>query len=228
MHSVSNSIAHVRARMSAAARAAGRDPAEITLIGVSKTRTAPEIRDALAAGLQDVGENYVNEALPKIEALRDRPACWHFIGAIQSNKTRNIADAFDWVHTIDRVKIARRLAEQRNAARPALDVLIQVNIDDEPQKAGVSVDGLSELVAAVATLGRLRLRGLMAIPHETHDATAKRRSFHRLAQLFEEHRPVGSETWDTLSMGMSADFEIAIAEGATMVRVGTAIFGERG
>ncbi len=227
MQSVSNSIARVRERIAVAARAAGRDPAEIQLVAVAKTRSADEIRDAVLAGVPDIGENYVDEALPKIEALTDCVARWHFIGAVQSNKTRRIATRFDWVHTVDRPKIARRLSEQRDANAAPLNVLLQVNVDEEPQKAGASVDGLSELAHYVASLPRLNLRGLMAIPRETADLEKRRASFRRLAKLFEELRPVEPNQWDTLSMGMSDDFEIAIAEGATLVRIGTAIFGER-
>ncbi len=194
---------------------------------MSKTRTAREIEGVIEAGVADIGENYLAEAMPKIAALAQRTVRWHFIGAIQSNKTHGIASAFDWVHTVDRDKVARRLSQQRHADAPPLNVLLQVNVDDEPQKAGVSVEGLSELVGYVARLPRIALRGLMAIPRETQDAGDKRASFRRLAQLFEMHRPIGRNSWDTLSMGMSGDFELAIEEGATLIRVGTAIFGER-
>ncbi len=226
MHSVSNAIAQISERIAIAARGAGRHPAAIRLVAVSKTRSAAEIGAAVAAGITDIGENYLAEAQPKIAALEGAAIDWHFIGAIQSNKTRGIASAFQWVQTVDRARIAKRLSDQRNVSDP-LDVLLQVNVDNEPQKAGVAIEGLSELANYAAALPNIRLRGLMAIPRDTDDVEAKRQSFRRLANLFEDCRPHGCADWDTLSMGMSDDFELAIAEGATMVRVGTAIFGPR-
>jgi len=226
--SVSASIAEIRARIANAARAAGRDAAAIRLIAVSKTRSAADIRQVARCGVSDFGENYVAEALPKIDALTDANLTWHFVGAIQSNKTRDIASRFQWVHTVDRERVAKRLSDQRPDSSAALDVLLQVNVDREPQKAGASEDRLAELAAYVATLPRLRLRGLMTIPRESADRAAQRDAFRRLARAFESARPPGLDTWDTLSMGMTADFEVAIAEGATMIRLGTAIFGPRG
>lgn len=226
MYSVSNAIAQISERIAIAASAAGRNPSDVRLIAVAKTRTAAEIGAAVDAGITDIGENYLAEALPKIAALEAATIDWHFIGAIQSNKTRGIASAFQWVQTVDRAKIARRLSDQRGMGE-AINVLLQVNVDDEPQKAGVAAEGLSELAAYVATLPNIALRGLMAIPRDTDDVEAKRRSFRRLASLFDDCRPPACVHWDTLSMGMSDDFEIAIAEGATMVRIGTAIFGPR-
>jgi pyridoxal phosphate enzyme (YggS family) len=213
--------------MTIAATNAGRDPETVRLLAVAKTRTAAEIRDAVAAGVPDIGENYLNEAEPKIAALTGTAVTWHFIGAIQSNKTRGIAANFDWVHTVDRARIAARLSTQRAPDTAPLNVLLQVNVDAEPQKAGVSAEGLSELAAHVSSLPRLKLRGLMAIPRDTDDVDQKRLSFRRLAQLFADYRPADAGHWDTLSMGMSADFELAIAEGATLIRIGTAIFGPR-
>jgi pyridoxal phosphate enzyme (YggS family) len=197
------------------------------LIAVSKTRSVDAIRQVARCGVSDFGENYVGEALPKIDALAEANLTWHFIGAIQSNKTRDIARRFQWVHTVDRERIAQRLSDQRPDTTAPLDVLLQVNLDREPQKAGVSEERLAELAAYVAALPRLRLRGLMAIPRESDDRTVQRDAFRRLAIAFERVRPPGLGTWDSLSMGMTADFEVAIREGATMIRLGTAIFGPR-
>ena len=200
--------------------AAERTP-PVRLLAVSKTRTAAEVRAAYRAGLEDFGENYVQEALAKMTALGDLNVAWHFIGAIQSNKTRDIARHFDWVHTVDRSRIASRL--DAAAPRP-LNLCIQVNIDAEPNKAGVAPADLPSLIAHIATLPRLRLRGLMAIPRPDANGRA---SFRRMRQLFNALAPHAGPHWDTLSMGMSADFETAIEEGATIVRIGTAIFGAR-
>jgi len=224
---VSAAISEIRARIAGAAHASNRDPATITLIAVSKTRSALEIRRVAACGVRDFAENYLAEALPKMDALADAGLTWHFVGAIQSNKTRDIASRFHWVHTVDRERIAKRLSDQRPHSSAPLDVLLQVNVDREPQKAGASEERLAELVAYVTALPRLRLRGLMAIPRESADRTVQRDAFRRLAIAFERVRPSGLDTWDTLSMGMTADFEVAIAEGATMIRLGTAIFGPR-
>ena len=193
----------------------------VRLLAVSKARNAEEVEAAHGAGLADFGENYLQEALPKMSALAHLPLVWHFIGAIQSNKTRDIASRFQWVHTVDRARIASRLDA---AARAAIDVCIQVNIDAEARKAGVAPEQAGALVAHVRGLPRLRLRGLMAIPNPGVDA---RGSFRRTRALFEALRPQAGPHWDTLSMGMSGDFETAIEEGATIVRIGTAIFGPR-
>ena len=224
---VAASLAEIRVRIATAARAAGRDPAAVRLVAVSKTRDAEEIRQVAGCGVRDFGENYVDEALRKIDALRDMNLTWHFVGAIQSNKTRDIALRFQWVHTVDRERIAKRLSDQRPDSSAPLDVLLQVNVDREPQKAGVSEERLAELAAYVAALPRLRLRGLMAIPRESADRKVQRDAFRRLALAFKRVRPPGLDTWDSLSMGMTADFEVAIAEGATIIRLGTAIFGPR-
>lgn len=217
----------VRTRLESAARAAGRDPAEVTLIGVSKTQPADAIRAAALAGLADVGENYVQEACPKFDALGDLNLTWHFIGALQSNKTRPIAERFHWVHTVDRLRIAQRLSEQRPHYAPALNVCLQVHLGDEATKAGALPAELPALAQAVAGLPRLTLRGLMCLPPEETDPARQRHWFAELRRLFDSLR-AGGLTLDTLSMGMSADFEQAILEGATHVRVGTAIFGPRG
>jgi pyridoxal phosphate enzyme (YggS family) len=198
----------------------------VTLIAVSKAQSAERVLAAATAGVTDFGENYLQEAAAKIDALRELPVRWHFIGAIQSNKTRTIAERFDWVHGIDRLVVARRLAEQRPFHAPPLEVCIQVALVPEPGKAGVAEPALAELAARVADLPRLRLRGLMCVPPPQRDIAAQRAVFARLRHLLAGLNEHGL-TLDTLSMGMSADFEAAIAEGATQVRIGTALFGAR-
>ena len=219
MTTIADNLQVVRARIGRAARAAGRDANTVTLLAVSKTHSIARISEAHAAGQHAFGENYVQEALEKMHAL---PALeWHLIGPLQSNKTRVAAERFQWVHTIDRKKIAQRLSEQRPAALPALNVLIQVNVSGESSKSGVRLGELRELASAIALLPRLRLRGVMAMPEPAAPPERYREArsaFEALARDF----PV-----DTLSMGMSDDLELAIAEGATLVRVGTAIFGAR-
>jgi pyridoxal phosphate enzyme (YggS family) len=223
-------LALVEKRISAAARAAGRGPAEIALLAVSKTFGADAVLAATRAGLRAFGENYVQEGVDKIARVREAaPGLrldWHFIGPIQSNKTRALAAAFDWVQSLDRARIAQRLAEQRPDTLPPLNVLMQVNISGEETKSGVSPDEVPALANAVAALPRLRLRGLMAIPAPAKDPAEQRRPFARLRELFERLRARGFDV-DTLSMGMSDDLEAAILEGATMIRIGTAIFGAR-
>ena len=219
-------VNHVRSRISHAALAAGRDPGAVVLVAVTKAKTAENIRAAATAGVTDFGENYLQEALAKMDQLADLSLRWHFIGAIQSNKTASIAERFDWVHSVDRLNIARRLSEQRSFHAPPLEVCIQVALEPEPKKGGVAPAGLAELAAAVAVLPRLRLRGLMCVPPPQPHAAAMRPVFARLRGLLEELNAGGLKL-DTLSMGMSADFEYAIAEGATMVRIGTALFGNR-
>lgn len=227
---IAQNLAMVRARMTNAAIQAGRDPASVALIAVSKTRTANEIEQAYQAGQRHFGENYLQEALAKMQALQHLPLVWHFIGPIQSNKTRAIAEHFDWVHGVESFRIAKRLSEQRPADRAALNICLQINIDGESTKSGLppEAERLAELALQVAELPRLKLRGLMTIPapqdEEVTNALQQREPFRRLAELL----PALSQTAaDTLSMGMSDDLAAAIAEGATMVRVGTAIFGER-
>ena len=219
-------VNHVRSRISQAAKAAGRDPAEVTLVAVTKTQTAESIRVAATAGVTDFGENYLQEALAKMDQFTGLPLRWHFIGGIQSNKTRAIAERFDWAHSIDRLSVARRLSEQRPFHAPPLNLCIQVELIAEPNKAGVDPAQVAELAAAAALLPRVRLRGLMCIPPPQPDPAAGRAMFVRLRTLLEELNASGHKL-DTLSMGMSADFESAIAEGATLVRVGTALFGAR-
>jgi len=213
-------------RIAGAAVAAGRDPAGVRLLAVSKTWPAESVREAAAAGQRAFGENYVQEGVAKVEALADLGLEWHFIGPLQSNKTRLVANRFAWVHSIDRLKIAERLAEQRDVHLPPLDVCIQVNVSGEASKSGVAPADLPELARAVASLPRLRLRGLMAIPEPTPDVALQRARFASLRMLRDELNAAGLGL-DTLSMGMSDDLEAAIAEGSTMVRVGSAIFGAR-
>jgi PLP dependent protein len=221
-------LASVHQRIDAAARAAGRAPDTVALLAVSKTFPAADVRAAHAAGQRAFGENYVQESIDKIDALADLRAAleWHFIGPLQSNKTRPVAERFDWVHSVDRLKIAQRLAEQRPAHLPPLNVCVQVNISGEASKSGVAPAQLTEVAQAIAALPMLRLRGLMAIPEPVGDADAQRAPHRALRALFEQLRADGLAL-DTLSMGMSADLEAAIHEGATIVRVGTAIFGAR-
>ena len=206
--------------------AANRDPAAVKLLAVSKKQPVAKIREAHAAGQRDFGENFVQEGLEKIEALADLDLTWHFIGHLQSNKTRVVAENFDWVHTIDKLKIAKRLSEQRPERLPPLDVCVQVNVDDETSKHGVAPADVAELAAACAALPRLRLRGLMCLPAMREGFEAQRVPFATLRRLAEDLRRDGIDT-DTLSMGMTADYRAAIFEGATIVRIGTAVFGER-
>lgn len=216
----------VEARVAAAAAAAGRAPAGVQLLAVSKTWPAQAVREAAAAGQRRFGENYVQEGVAKVEALRPLGLEWHFIGPLQSNKTRAVAQAFDWVHSIDRVKIAERLSAQRDIHLPPLNVCLQVNVSGEQSKSGVTPAEVAALAQAVAALPRLRLRGLMCIPEPSADVALQRARFRLLRELQEGLRADGL-TLDTLSMGMSDDLEAAVAEGATLVRVGTAIFGTR-
>jgi len=223
MSTIAENSATVLERIAAASRTAGRDPATVGLLAVSKTKPAAALREAAGAGLRDFGENYLQEALDKQLELADLPLVWHFIGPIQSNKTRAIASHFDWVHSVDRLKIAQRLAEQRPPERGPLNICLQVNVSGEASKSGCHPDELPALATAVSQLPNLRLRGLMAIPEPTDDPTSQRAAFARLRTLSEALN-LGL---DTLSMGMSQDLEAAIAEGATWVRIGTALFGAR-
>ncbi len=223
MSTIADNLCALAARIDSAAKAAGRNPASVRLLAVSKTKPASAIREAHAAGVSDVGENYLQEALAKQQALRDLPLTWHFIGPIQSNKTRAIAEHFDWVHAVDRLKIAQRLSEQRPEGLPPLNLCLQVNVSGEASKSGCEPAELPALANAIAGLPGLRLRGLMAIPEPTEDRAAQEAAFATLRQLQEE-LALGL---DTLSMGMSHDLEAAIAQGATWVRIGTALFGAR-
>jgi PLP dependent protein len=219
-------VNHVRSRIRSAAIAAGRDPESVTLVAVTKSKTAESVRLAATAGVTDFGENYLQEALAKQELLKDLDLTWHFIGGIQSNKTRAIAERFDWVQSLDRLTIARRLSEQRPFHAEPLNVCIQVALIHESTKGGVAPEALPQLAAAVDALPGIKLRGLMCVPPPQPDARAERAVFARLRTALEELNAGGLKL-DTLSMGMSGDFESAIAEGATLVRVGTALFGNR-
>ncbi|AXA27271.1 YggS family pyridoxal phosphate-dependent enzyme [Pseudomonas putida] len=223
MSTLADNLRAISERIDNAARAAGRDTASVHLLAVSKTKPATAIREIHAAGVRDVGENYLQEALAKQDELRDLPLIWHFIGPIQSNKTKAIAEHFDWVHSVDRLKIAQRLSEQRPSGLPALNVCLQVNVSGEDSKSGCTPADLPALAQAVAELPNLRLRGLMAIPEPSDDRATQEAAFARLRQLQEN---LGLDL-DTLSMGMSHDLEAAIAQGATWVRIGTALFGAR-
>ncbi|MDD3609489.1 MAG: YggS family pyridoxal phosphate-dependent enzyme [Halothiobacillaceae bacterium] len=214
------------ARMARAAQQVGRKPAEVRLIAVSKTFPPAMLRTLAELGQRDFGESYVQEALPKQHALADLELCWHFIGPLQSNKTRPVAEHFDWVHGVDRLRIAERLSSQRPDSRGALNVCLQVNIDDEASKSGVAPADLPALAEQVASLPRLRLRGLMTLPRPRGPGEDPHEPFRALRALADTLRAHG-HTLDTLSMGMSEDFEAAIHEGATHVRVGSALFGRR-
>lgn len=216
----------VQARIARAAAEAGRDAATVRLLAVSKTFDAAAVRAMAACGQHEFGENYLQEALEKQAALSDLPLLWHFIGPIQSNKTRAIAGNFSWVHSVDRLKIADRLSAQRPAGLPPLQVCIEVNVSDEASKGGVAVVELPVLAEAVSKLPGLRLRGLMAIPAPATGMAAQRAAFRRVREAYDGLIARG-HALDTLSMGMSADLEAAVLEGATIVRVGTALFGER-
>jgi hypothetical protein len=219
-------LAAVLARIETAAREAGRDPAAVRLLAVSKQQPVEAVAAAAAAGQREFGENYVGEGEAKIQALEGLPLTWHFIGQLQGNKTRAVAQRFQWVHTVDRERIARRLDAQRPHHAPPLEVLLQVDLDGEPGKGGVEPAGLARLAELVAGLPRLRLRGLMCIPAPAADAALQRAPFRRLRALLADLNARG-HALDTLSMGMSDDLEAAVAEGATIVRVGTAVFGPR-
>ncbi|MCU6432409.1 YggS family pyridoxal phosphate-dependent enzyme [Undibacterium sp. Jales W-56] len=234
MSLISSNLQAVRADLGAAALACGRDPRQIQLLAVSKTFEAQAVIEAAATGQQAFGENYLQEALEKMQLVHmlapDLLLEWHFIGPIQSNKTRQIAENFDWVHSVDRDKIANRLSEQRPAGKPALNICLQVNISGETSKSGVMPDDAFALAMQIAQLPGLRLRGLMAVPEASDDEAQQRLPFRQLRELQEQLqtglRPLGV-VLDTLSMGMSADMHAAIAEGSTMVRIGSAIFGKR-
>lgn len=226
MSDITQHLQQVRERIRQAEQLYGRAAGSVQLLAVSKTQPVEAILAALAAGQRAFGENYLQEALPKIAALAGHKLEWHFIGAIQSNKTRDIASHFDWAHTLAGERVARRLDAQRPAGLPPLNVCLQVNISGEASKAGIDPARLSELAHTVAGLPRLRLRGLMAIPRAESDPARQRAAFAALARLQRRLRGEGLAL-DTLSMGMSDDLEAAIAEGATLVRVGTAIFGAR-
>lgn len=223
MSTIADNISLVSSRIQAAVKAAGRDENSVQLLAVSKTKPAEALREAYAAGLRDFGENYLQEALGKQLELADLPLIWHFIGPIQSNKTRSIAEHFAWVHSVDRLKIAQRLSEQRPADLPPLNICIQVNVSGEASKSGCTPQDLPALAQAISALPRLKLRGLMAIPEPTEDRAEQDAAFAAVQKL----QASLDLPLDTLSMGMSHDLESAIAQGATWVRIGTALFGAR-
>jgi pyridoxal phosphate enzyme (YggS family) len=226
MTSISERLQAVRASISDAAIRAGRDPRQVHLLAVSKAHPADAIREAHAAGQRLFGENYLQEALNKQMELSKLDIEWHFIGPIQSNKTQSIAQHFDWVHSVDRLKIAQRLNMARPEHLPPLQICLQINVSQEVTKSGLSVGETSELAHAVAGLPRLKLRGLMAIPAPTHDIELQRAQFSQVHEIYETLQQQGLML-DTLSIGMSDDYATAIAEGATIVRIGSAIFGPR-
>ena len=227
---VTEALARVRDRIAAAERRFARPPGSVALLAVAKTRPASLIRAAWEAGQRLIGENFVQEAAGKLDELADLSGPggleWHFVGALQSNKSRTVAERFDWVHTVDRIRIARRLNDQRPAWARPLNLCIQVNVSGEPSKSGVRADDAPDLAAAVADLPHLRLRGLMALPKPCAGFDEQRAALRPLVEVYERLRDAGHPI-DTLSMGMTADLEAAIAEGATIVRVGTAVFGPR-
>ncbi|MCQ9470665.1 YggS family pyridoxal phosphate-dependent enzyme [Pseudomonas alliivorans] len=223
MSTIAANISTLEQRIRTASLAARRDPASVGLLAVSKTKPSSALREAYAAGLRDFGENYLQEALGKQTELADLPLCWHFIGPIQSNKTRAIAENFAWVHSVDRLKIAQRLSEQRPEGLEPLNICIQVNVSGEASKSGCTPEDLPALAAAISALPRLKLRGLMAIPEPTEDQAEQAAAFAAVRTL-QDHLDL---PLDTLSMGMSHDLEAAIAQGATWVRIGTALFGAR-
>ena len=224
MWSIYDNLEAVKDRIARAAQAAGRDPGGVTLVAVSKTHSAPLLAEARAAGQRMFGENYVQEAVEKMDSLRGeenaRPLEWHLVGPLQSNKTRVVAARFDWVHSVETQKVARRLSEARLDSQPPLNVLIQVNVSGEASKSGVAPEAVAGLARAISALPRIKLRGLMAIP----ESGAGVDRYRALKALFDQLAPLGV---DTLSVGMSDDMDLAIAEGSTLVRVGTAIFGAR-
>lgn len=219
-------VLEVRQRVARAAARAGRSAQSVTLLAVTKAQGAEVVRAAADLGLTQFGESYLQEALEKLDALQDRSLTWHFVGRIQANKTRGLAERFAWVHAVDRLKIAQRLAEQRPHHAPPLNVCLQVRLGDEAGKGGIAAGELPALARAVAQLPRLKLRGLMCIPPEESEVARQHAWFRELRRLYDALN-AGGAALDTLSMGMSGDFEAAIEEGATIVRIGTALFGAR-
>jgi len=226
MHNIEKNLALVQQKIVQTARQYQRDPQTITLLAVSKTKPLSDIQTALRCGQHDFGENYLQEAEQKIIALADSPIVWHYIGSIQSNKTRKISQLFDWVHSVDRFKIARQLSEHRPADKAPLNILLQVNIDNEATKSGISVNQIDELAEQIEPLPGVRLRGLMAIPAIHQDPQQQHEPFRKMQQALTRLQRLQPQC-DTLSMGMSDDMQAAIAEGSTLVRIGTAIFGPR-
>ncbi len=227
MLGISEKLEEVKQRIRRAEQTYDREPGSVKLLAVSKTKPVSDVLQAYKAGQRDFGESYVQEAVDKIQQINQPDIIWHFIGPIQSNKTRLIAENFAWVHSVDRLKIAQRLSDQRNPEQPALNICLQVNVSGEQSKSGVDLDELSELVKAVMDLPRIELRGLMAIPAKSSYVDQQREAFCQLRESLEQINQQFSLNLDTLSMGMSNDLEAAIAEGASIVRVGSDIFGAR-
>ena len=226
MNTLTERINQIRAQITNSEHRYQRPTGSVTLLAVSKTRPLADIETAWASGQRDFGENYLQDALPKVSAMADKDINWHFIGPIQSNKTRPIAEHFQWVHSVDRVKVAQRLSEQRPAKLPPLNICLQVNVSRDPAKAGVSPEEALTVARQLTALPNIKLRGLMTIPAHCDDFEQQRIPFRTLRQLYENMQTEGIEL-DTLSMGMTDDMDAAIAEGSTMVRIGTAIFGQR-
>jgi len=226
MSKIPNHLTEIKQRIATASKNCGRNPQTVQLLAVTKTKPAEDLRIAYAAGQRCFGENYVQEALDKQQKLHDLDIEWHFIGPIQSNKTRPIAEHFDWVHSVDRLKIAQRLNQQRPASLPPLNICLQVNLDDEASKSGVSLQELPALLSTINDLEHLRVRGFMAIPAARCDTNAQQRVLQSLSDALAQWQPQYPQL-DTLSMGMSGDLEAAVAAGSTMVRIGTDIFGAR-
>ncbi|MEH6578291.1 MAG: YggS family pyridoxal phosphate-dependent enzyme [Amphritea sp.] len=229
MTNIAKNLRIVREQINLASQNAHRSVNDVSLLAVSKTRNADELREAFQTGQRDFGENYLQESLDKIALLSDLDICWHFIGPIQSNKTRPIAESFHWVHSVDRLKIAQRLNDQRPAHLPPLNICLQINISGEESKSGILPERLNEVARGVFAMPNIHLRGLMAIPAATDDPALQRQPFAKMKTLLAQLHEIAPTTacLDTLSMGMSGDMEAAIAEGATIVRIGTAIFGVR-
>lgn len=226
MSSIANKLERVREQINTYASKSDRSPEEVTLLAVSKTKPAEDIRTAFNLGQKDFGENYLQESVDKIEALHDLDITWHFIGPLQSNKTRLVAENFDWVHTVDRLKIAQRLSDQRPDSLPPLNICVQVNISEEESKSGCKPSEVTKLVEQISLLPNICVKGLMAIPKATEDKHQQLQAFKAMKNLLaslQQRNPL----MKTLSMGMSGDMEAAISEGATIVRIGTAIFGAR-
>jgi pyridoxal phosphate enzyme (YggS family) len=230
MPNIADNLNHIHHRIQHITKNVGRNPDDITLLAVSKGQPTQAIRNAYELGQRHFGENYLQEALDKQQQLSDlTDICWHFIGPVQSNKTRKVAESFDWVHTVDRIKIATRLSTLRQNHQKPLNICLQVNINEEESKSGLLAEEVEDMASSIMALPRLRLRGLMAIPKGSSLVTEQQKSFASVAQLLSKIRNSSPQlaTLDTLSMGMSADLEVAIAEGATIIRIGTAIFGPR-
>ena len=226
MQNIENNLALVHQQIEQAATDYDREVSNISLLAVGKKKPSSDLRNAYNCGQRDFGENYLQEAQAKMQELADLDIVWHFIGPVQSNKTRVLAESFDWVHCVDRLKIARRLSDQRPQSMPPLNICIQVNIDLEDSKSGVAPDDIIALAEAIRDLPNIRLRGLMAIPAQRSDFESQREPFAKMKQALQDLQQRGLDC-DTLSMGMSHDMQAAIAEGSTLIRIGTAIFGER-